>query len=283
MFNDENIAANRNWLLELLHALTPLNITWISSGGLSVRSVNDDELLAQMVTSGIGLFNLAIESGSDATLARINKKLTVEEICRAIARIRAYTDAYIIGFFIIGFPFESWADIQNTIHFARSLDLDWKSFYCFQPFPGSKSYDYCIENNLLSSFNPDYGQIYFASNLKYVDYTSVQLSHLAYESNLDINFINNRNLKLNTSDSLRQAQKDFEYVLKIVPDHIVAINGLAEIARMQHNFQKQELYVSKAVNLLQTNTGEWHQYPAITDALHVNKNAIKNNLTFKNE
>ena len=61
-----------------------------------------------MYESGIGLFNLAIESGSNDTLKRVKKPLTIEETDNTIKLIRKYGDAVAIGFFIVGFPLKTW-------------------------------------------------------------------------------------------------------------------------------------------------------------------------------
>ena len=261
VFNDENIAANRKWFLELLDSLIPLKITWISSGGLSVRSMNDDEVLQKMVDSGIGLFNLAIESGNDKTLARINKPLVIEETIKVVEKIRGYPGSYAIGFFIVGFPFDSWKDVEKTIDFAASLDLDWKSIYCFQSFPGCELDEYCLANGLIGTFNPDYGEVYFASDLRYNGYTGKELNAYSYEANLILNFINNRNLQLGTQSSLEQAERDFKYVSNMSTNHVFCFNGLAEIAKKRGDGEAMRKNIELAASCLEKDWDSWKKYP----------------------
>lgn len=260
VFNDENIGVDRRWFLELLDAMTPLGITWISSGGLSLRSINDDEVIDKMFASGIGLFNLAIESGSDSTLERVYKPLTTRETRQTVERIRANGDSYLVGFFILGFPFESWADIETTVSFADSLDLDWKSFYCFQPFPGSSLYQYCLENKMIEEFNVDYKEVYFSADINYSGFTAKQLGDFSYSTNLRLNFLKNRNLVRGDEESLKQVEKDFRYVLSISPDHVFALHGLAQVAQLKGDSFAAEGFLAKARKALSTSPAIWAQH-----------------------
>lgn len=271
VFNDENIAVDRKWFHELLDGLQKLKITWISSGGLSIRAINDPETLIKMYASGIGLFNLAVESGYNAMLARVQKPLTVEETEQVIARIREYGDAYIVGFAITGFPFENWQGVQKTLQFMGSLDLDWKSFYCFHPFPGCELAVYCAQHGLMEEFDSDYGDVYFAPKLKYPDYTGEDLSEASYLANLKTNFLLNRNLRLGTEHSLAQAERDFNYVLEMVPDHVFAYLGVARVSLLQGNKSKAEQSLKKARRVLRTSSFAWQIY---LDKLNVNLESV---------
>jgi len=277
VFNDENIGVNRNWFFDLLCEIEELKITWISGGGLSIRTLMDEELIKKMYKSGIGLFNIAIESSSDETLSKIKKPSSIKEIETVINYIRANGNGVIIGFFITGFPFESLNDIQRTYSFAESLDLDWKSFYCFQPFPGSELYDYCINNRIIDSFDVNYAESYFAPQMKYIDYTSNELNNLNYIANLRCNFVNNRNLIIKSTASLQQAERDFRYVLDIAPKHVFALLGLAEIMRLRNNQIKTFDYIHSAKKALNEDMNcDWQYYLSIfkntplTDNLGVN-------------
>ena len=261
VFNDENISINKSWLIEFLNELKKLNITWISGGGLSIRTINDDNVIHMMYESGIGLFNLAIESGSNDTLKRVKKPLTIEETDNTIKLIRKYGDAVAIGFIIVGFPFEDLASVKQTIAYADSLDLDWKCFYCFQPFPGSDLYTYSKERRLIEDFDTHYGENYFAPEMLHIDYTSDELNKLNYMANLESNFVKNRNLKTSTEKSLQQAERDFNYVLEMVPNHVFALLGLSEIMRLRKIQNKRIEYLKLAKKAVINNKGfDWQYY-----------------------
>ncbi len=260
VFNDENIAVHKRWFLELLSEIEKLKITWISGGGLSTRAINDDEIIKKMYDSGVGLFNLAIESGSDEVLKRVNKLSSVAEANDVVAKIRKYGNGFIIGFFIVGFPFENWNGVLKTVNFAEKIDLDWKSLYCFQPFPGCELHDYCLANDLIDEFNKNYGEVYFASKVKYIDYSSEALNHLNYLSNLKFNFVNNRNLVNGSLNSLSQADRDFSYVLDMSHGHVFALWGKAQIAKKLGNQRQYEYYLKAGRESLEKNRGFWQPY-----------------------
>ena len=261
VFNDENISVDKKWFIELLDALTTINITWISSGGLSIRTINDETVIRKMYESGIGLFNLAVESGSDETLKRIKKPLTVEETENVVRMIRRLGQGVIIGFFIVGFPFDNLSDVKQTLHFAEVLDLDWKCFYCFQPFPGCELFQDCRRQNLLlEDFNTDYGEVYFASKIKYPDYTYEELNRLNYLANLKCNFVNNRNLLLGTPSSLAQAERDFRYVIDMIPDHALAYWGLSETMRLRNRYTDHKKHIEKAHSIVDAKNADWKPY-----------------------
>jgi radical SAM superfamily enzyme YgiQ (UPF0313 family) len=260
VFNDENISVDRLWFMELLTELEKVDISWMSSGGLSVRAINDEEIICKMYASGICLFNLAIESGADETLKAIKKNLSLSEVENVISTIRRNGNSIIIGFFIVGFPFEDLKGVNKTISFAEELDLDWKCFYCFQPFPGCELYEYSVQNNSADPFNPNYGESYFAPEISHIDYTSDQLNRINYTANLRCNFLNNRNLRLKTEMSLLQAERDFLYVLSMSPDHVFAYYGLAEIMRLRNLDEERKMYINKAIDCVSISTFDWHYY-----------------------
>lgn len=260
VFNDENMTVHKAWLLELLDGLTRLDITWIAGAGLSIRSINDAEIIERMYESGVGLFNLAIESSTNANLKRINKNLTIEETTETIDLIRTHGNAYITGFFISGFPWETMADVNYTLAYAESLDLDWKCFYCFQPFPGSELYDYCIDHQLMDDFNPAYKENYLAPDLKHIDYTSDDLEKVNYLANLRFNFVNNRNIRVRTRTSLDQAERDFHYVLSMAKGHVFALMGMAQIHHLRNNVPEKEKYLNMAQSALASDAFDWTYY-----------------------
>jgi radical SAM superfamily enzyme YgiQ (UPF0313 family) len=260
IFNDENMTANRAWLMELLKEIKNLDITWIAGGGLSISTINEKDVIKSMYESGIGLFNLAVESSTNRNLKRIKKKLTIEETESVIGLIRTLGNAFITGFFITGFPWETLSDVKYTLGYAEKLDLDWKCFYCFQPFPGSELFDYCVRKDLMTDFNTDYGENYFAPDFKHIDYSPEELGRISYLANLKCNFIENRNLKLRTEASLQQAERDFKYVLGMVEDHVIALIGLAQIMRFRGEYRQESAYIINAKEWLEKSEFDWDYY-----------------------
>lgn len=260
VFNDENISADPKWFMLLMEELEKLDVVWISNGGLSVRTINDERIIKKMYSSGIGLFNLAVESGSDQTLRRVHKPLALQETRSVVELIRKHGDGFAIGFFITGFPFEDMAGVKKTLAFAEELDLDWRCFYCFQPFPGCELMEYCRDNGLIEAFDPNYGENASAPKLTYLDYTAEELNQANYLMNLRLNFVDNRNLLLGTEKALAQAERDFLYVLDMVPDHVFALVGLARVAERRGDAGAHGHYLLRADEALRQSAFDWQKY-----------------------
>ncbi len=100
----------------------------------------DSSLTRRMKEAGCRRVYLGLESGSCATLERMNKRVTLEDGVRAVDQ---FHDAGIevAAFFIVGYPEETVPDIESTFRLALSLPLDAISFNVPFPLPGSKLFD----------------------------------------------------------------------------------------------------------------------------------------------
>jgi radical SAM superfamily enzyme YgiQ (UPF0313 family) len=135
---DDNFSLHKDYVLGFCERMRRLgrSLSWAFPNGVRLDTL-DAEMLAAMSRAGCYALNFGIESGDDETLRRIKKKLTTAQIRERLALVRKF-DFQVGGFFIIGFPWETEGHIENTIEFARSLDLDLAGFSFFQPFPGTE-------------------------------------------------------------------------------------------------------------------------------------------------
>ena len=82
-----------------------------------------------------------------------------------------------------------------------------------------------------------------------------------YLYNLKYNFLKNRNLIIGTKEALAQAERDFDYVLSIVPNHFFAYFCLAEIEKKRGDADKRSEYLKKAKEILETDKSfDWSYY-----------------------
>ena len=79
---------------------------------------------------------LGLESGSQATLALMNKQVTVGDGIRAVSLYRE-AGIEVAGFFIVGYPGETVPAVEQTFALALALPLDEISFNVPFPLPGS--------------------------------------------------------------------------------------------------------------------------------------------------
>ena len=100
----------------------------------------DSATVRMMKESGCTKVFLGLESGSQATLALMNKRATVEEGISAVRRF-AEGGIQVAGFFIVGYPGETAPSIEETFALALSLPLAEISFNVPYPLPGSSLFD----------------------------------------------------------------------------------------------------------------------------------------------
>ncbi len=121
-----------------------LDISYTFPNGLRLNHL-DLETLRMMRDTGAYSFNVGIESGSQRILDMMKKNLTLELIEEKINLV-VEADLEPCGFFIIGFPGETTADIKATIKFAKRLKLKRAHFSNFLPLPGTEATRQLIEN-----------------------------------------------------------------------------------------------------------------------------------------
>jgi radical SAM superfamily enzyme YgiQ (UPF0313 family) len=105
-------------------------------------------LAKAMRQAGCRRILFGIESGSQAVLDKIEKKLALRkhfeaiEICRQVG-------IQTCGFFILGLPGEDRASSKETIRLALSLALDFAKFNILIPYPGSPIYQEALKKGEL--------------------------------------------------------------------------------------------------------------------------------------
>ncbi len=83
-------------------------------------------------------FHLSLQSGSDRTLKRMNRKYTAEEYAAAVERIRtAMPDAAFTTDVIVGFPGETETDFEDSYSFVKSLGLSDAHIFKYSPRKGT--------------------------------------------------------------------------------------------------------------------------------------------------
>lgn len=152
-FEDDNLTANKRWAKELFRRIAERNfgIRFFARNGIRADTV-DKELLTLMKAAGFQDFMIAPESGSQRTLDLIiGKKMRLEDCTRAVGLARE-TNLGVNLFFVIGFPQETWEDIEATINYAHSLKkLGAKGVWISlaSPYPGTRLFEECLEKGLL--------------------------------------------------------------------------------------------------------------------------------------
>jgi len=80
--------------------------------------------------------HLAVQSGDDDILARMNRKYTVDHVRERIAALRsAVPGMSITTDFLVGFPGETDEQFDNTMRFAEEMRFDAAFMFAFNPIP----------------------------------------------------------------------------------------------------------------------------------------------------
>lgn len=139
---------DREWTMELCKKIikSGLKITWSAN---TRADTADEEMAELMYKSGCRLVSIGVESGSQYILDKIGKKITVEQIMKAV-RIFKKSKIKIYNYFVIGLPWDNEETIEETIELAIALNSDFVSFYTAVPLPGTKFYKFAKENSLLN-------------------------------------------------------------------------------------------------------------------------------------
>ncbi|WP_435107137.1 B12-binding domain-containing radical SAM protein [Nocardiopsis synnemataformans] len=117
---------------------------WDATGRINVLARESDATLDLLLTNGLREVALGIESGSERMLAHIDKRITRDMIRSTVARLVA-RGISVKGYFIVGFPSETRAEMAQTVALVRELwDLTAtapgrfrSSVFEFRPYPGT--------------------------------------------------------------------------------------------------------------------------------------------------
>lgn len=113
MFNDDTITMDRSHIADICRGLMKkrLNIRW---SALARVNTVDRDLLSLMKEAGCCYILYGIESGSDATLTRLKKGITVAQAADTL-KVTAKVGIPFEALFMVSFPGETAQDLQKTI------------------------------------------------------------------------------------------------------------------------------------------------------------------------
>jgi magnesium-protoporphyrin IX monomethyl ester (oxidative) cyclase len=147
-FLDDSISANPKRLRRICELIIErgIDVKWQPASGIAIWTL-DEELMTLMKKAGCYRLTVGIETGNPETLAFIGKRYTYEHALRVIKtanRLGMWT----IGTIIVGFPYETREQMEDSIEFAISSGIDFAFFYCAAPFPGTDLYDICVKEGI---------------------------------------------------------------------------------------------------------------------------------------
>ena len=146
-FYDDAFSVNRDRVLKICEELhsRKLDMTW--DCGTRVDMV-DREMLKTMHDAGCIAVWMGVESGSEAILGKMNKKIKLDQT-RTAFKTATEVGLMTIGNVVLGFPGETEQTANETIRFVKELKLDDVGFYVATPYPGTPMYEQVKANGWL--------------------------------------------------------------------------------------------------------------------------------------
>lgn len=138
-FIDDNLTSNPELAKEMLRALIPLKIRWVSQSAINVAY--DEEALTLMKRSGCQGILVGFESLDPATLRQMNKDFNLMKggPGEAMQNFRRH-GLRIYGTFIFGYDHDTEESFRTAMNFARHEGLFIAAFNHITPFPGTPLY-----------------------------------------------------------------------------------------------------------------------------------------------
>ena len=105
-------------------------INWVATARVDTL---DEELVKIMKQSGCSLLAIGFESGSQESLDKMNKKTTVEQNLNAAKLCKKY-GIRILGYFLVGFPWETKQHLEATRKHIFDINADYIEISVIVPY-----------------------------------------------------------------------------------------------------------------------------------------------------
>ncbi|MGA2788338.1 MAG: hopanoid biosynthesis associated radical SAM protein HpnJ [Verrucomicrobiota bacterium] len=140
-FDDDTFTANLPRAREIAKKIAPLGLVWSCNS----RANLDYDNIKLLKDNGLRLFLVGYESGNDEILKNIKKGVTTDEM-RRFTKACNQAGVIIHGTFILGLPVETKETIQQTLDFAKELDVFSIQVSLAAPYPGTELYEQARQN-----------------------------------------------------------------------------------------------------------------------------------------
>jgi len=205
---DDQILMNRARAKELFTKLAPLDIRVEMPNGVTLSYI-DEELAYLMKQGGVDTIFLAIEHGSKRVLKDIIRKPIAFDRIKPTVQLLQRAGIFTCAFFVIGLPGEMAAERRETRDAIYDWELDWAFFNYATPLRGSELFRICKQNGWIEEKYLPIGAI---DMTEYVitapGMDRDEIKQTVFDMNLDLNFVNNRNLRRGNFDLASQSFRE---------------------------------------------------------------------------
>lgn len=138
-FVDDNFAGNLAAGRELLHALEPLKLRWVTQ--LSIHAAHDEAFVAALSRAGCRGVLIGFESLDARNLRLMHKQFNTMKsgYIGALHNLRKHRIG-VYGTFVFGYPHDTQESFDTAVDFATEQDMYIAAFNHLTPFPGTPLY-----------------------------------------------------------------------------------------------------------------------------------------------
>ena len=151
VFTDDELLMSKKFVNDLLDEIEKRKLDISFSFGSRVDHV-ERETLRRLKKLGATAIYLGVESASQETLNKINKRITVEQAVKAF-QVAKEVGIEAAGTFMLGFPWETIDDMKKTVEFAIKINPTYAQFTIVTPYPGTPLYQEAMRDGLIEDFN----------------------------------------------------------------------------------------------------------------------------------
>ena len=143
---DDTFTINKKRVREICQGIIErkIRLSWT----VNTRADLSLDTMKLMKAAGCRLLIVGYESGSEKVLERMNKGITLAEIEQFAINARR-AKLLVHGCFMVGNPGDNRQTLRETLDMALKLKPDTAQFFPLMVYPGTETYDWAKENNLI--------------------------------------------------------------------------------------------------------------------------------------
>ncbi len=147
-FTDDHFLINRERIEAICRGIIErkLQFHWGCEGRVDSAAVDQ---LALMRQANCNALAFGVEAGTQKILTRLKKRQTLAQIERAVTQAKREGIARVHGFFVVGSPDETAADILESFRFAARLQLDTFGFNRLCVYRGTPLWDEYVRRGII--------------------------------------------------------------------------------------------------------------------------------------
>ncbi|MCD6287920.1 MAG: radical SAM protein [Candidatus Hydrogenedentes bacterium] len=143
-FQDDTLTVSRKWIMEFRDCILDehLDLAWACN---TRADIIDEQMLQAMKDAGLVKVKVGIESICDRVRNGIYRKAVESAQIQNLIDVGKRLGIQVTGFFMLGAPTETAAEIKQTIKFAARSGLTEANFSVTVPLPKTYLYEHAIE------------------------------------------------------------------------------------------------------------------------------------------